>query len=119
MTLICLRNAAVPSSSLCCLPLASSSFRSSSVYCAAFAIGAEVEVVYFVIFVPILTFLLALPLSIGGFGMREVSLVYFFRSVGLSAERGLTVSFLVSLRVVLANLPGAWLCSGIFSQKLS
>ncbi len=61
---------------------------------------------YFVI-VPITGFLSSLPVSLGGLGLREGSLVYFMGLRGVPQEKALLLGLLVYSTVLTGALPGA------------
>ena len=50
-----------------------------------------------------------LPLSINGYGIQEVAMMYMLSSVGeVSVQNGLTVALLFRTMMMLASLPGAF-----------
>jgi uncharacterized membrane protein YbhN (UPF0104 family) len=51
---------------------------------------------------------LVLPISIGGIGVREGTLVFFFSIFGLSSELALALALLVYLSNIVVAIPGAW-----------
>lgn len=61
-------------------------------YCLSRALGLEVEFHYFCMYVPIITLLEALPISIFGLGIRDGSYVYFFVPVGLLHHEALVLA---------------------------
>jgi len=56
--------------------------------------------------IPIMNLILSLPISIGGFGAREVLFLYFFRQSGISDEKILAVSAGQGLIGILGMLVG-------------
>jgi glycosyltransferase 2 family protein len=63
--------------------------------------------VYFFLFVPLITVLAMLPVSIAGLGVRESGVVYFFAKVGVGAGAALGMSLVwFSLTVVVSGLGG-------------
>jgi glycosyltransferase 2 family protein len=70
------------------------------------AFNENVPIVYLFIMVPLITIISALPLSVNGIGLREVSYIYFFESIGFSAAFGIAVSFLVFTSLLVINSMG-------------
>lgn len=58
------------------------------------AVGVDLGVGYFLVFVPILSSLLMLPISISGLGVRESGYVLLFGQVGVSGDRAVAMSLL-------------------------
>lgn len=65
-----------------------------SYYLISLALGTRINLIYFFILIPIIAAITALPVSIGGLGLREASSMYFFTTVGMPAEIALTISLL-------------------------
>ena len=70
------------------------------------SLGQEVGIGYFFVFVPLVFLALAIPVSIGGFGVREASLVLLFGTAGVAAEVSVAAGLLIPLLQVIAVLPG-------------
>ncbi len=76
-------------------------------YVVAVGLGMELPLVYFLVFIPLVEVLLFLPVSIQGFGVREMSYVYLFGSVGAATGTALTLALVMQLILgVLNNLIG-------------
>jgi glycosyltransferase 2 family protein len=75
----------------------------------AWALGSELGIVPFLVIVPVVSFLAFLPISVGGFGVRELGFVSLFGLVGMSPAMALSLAFLVHAVSILAVAPGAWL----------
>jgi len=56
------------------------------------AVGVDIAPGYFLLFVPIISFLLALPVSVSGLGIREGGYVYLFGQAGVSSPTALSMS---------------------------
>jgi uncharacterized membrane protein YbhN (UPF0104 family) len=67
-------------------------------YLAARAVGVELSFNYFLVFVPMLSLTLALPISIGGLGVREGMAVLLFTQVGV--DEALAVAFSLSVYAI-------------------
>ena len=63
----------------------------------------------FLVIVPVTGFLASLPVSLGGLGVREASLVYFMGLRGVPQEKALLLGLLVYSTVLVGSLPGAYL----------
>ncbi len=78
-------------------------------YAAARAIGiSQIHLSYFFIFIPIVALVITLPISIGGFGIREQTAVYLFGLPGIGGIPGQITSmgFLAYLVGIVCSLPG-------------
>lgn len=78
--------------------------------CIAYGLGVNQPLGIFLLFVPIISFSLALPISIGGLGVREGIYVLLFTAVGLSNTSSLAMSltnYLIT-NVVVGLLGGIW-----------
>jgi uncharacterized membrane protein YbhN (UPF0104 family) len=53
-------------------------------------------------------FITLMPFSIGGLGIREISITYIFQEIGgISVESALTLAVLLRAVDILASIPGA------------
>ena len=50
------------------------------------SLGVQLEFIYFLVLIPIVYVLLFMPISLGGFGVREASLLFFFSQLGVAEE---------------------------------
>ena len=73
---------------------------------AGLALGMDPGLLYFVCFQPVAAVLAALPISIGGLGVREGTLVGLFSSVGIGQELATAMSLLGYIAGILASLLG-------------
>jgi uncharacterized protein (TIRG00374 family) len=70
-------------------------------------LGLGVPLLYFFLFVPLITCLSMLPVSVAGLGIREGGVIYFFAKVGVPAAAALGMSLVwFSLTVVVSGLGG-------------
>jgi uncharacterized protein (TIRG00374 family) len=82
--------------------------RIARVIIVAWALGIDIEEIYFLIFMPIIILATLLPISIAGFGVREAGFVYLFGLIGVAPEAAFTLG-IVSFLVTLSAVPvGAW-----------
>jgi uncharacterized protein (TIRG00374 family) len=75
------------------------------------SLGADIPIVYFVAFVPLVYLVLSMPISIAGLGVRESALVVLFGTVGVAAEVSVTAGLLMPLLLLFAVIPGLILLS--------
>jgi uncharacterized membrane protein YbhN (UPF0104 family) len=76
-------------------------------YCAAQAVDAHLSVFHALALVPATLFAMSMPISIGGWGLREASAVALWTMAGLPADAALASSILYGVLTLLACLPGA------------
>lgn len=70
--------------------------------------GVLIPISYFFIFVPILSSLTALPISIGGLGVREGGYMLLFSQVGVTYDRSVAVSLLLYALMLVTGLIGGF-----------
>ena len=75
-------------------------------WCAGLAVGLSAGLVYFVAFQPVAAVVAALPISIGGLGVRENVLVGLFQQVGASDNATIAMSLLGYSAGIVASLLG-------------
>ncbi|HSR16459.1 MAG TPA: lysylphosphatidylglycerol synthase transmembrane domain-containing protein [Ignavibacteriaceae bacterium] len=75
-------------------------------FCIALAFNISVPIVYFFLFIPIIMLVIMLPVSIGGFGVREGTFIAFFTLVGMSINNAVIISFTNSFVNTLITLLG-------------
>ena len=75
-------------------------------WCAGLAVGLSTGLVYFVAFQPVAAVVAALPISIGGLGVREHVLVGLFHQVGASDNATIAMSLLGYSAGIVASLLG-------------
>ncbi len=62
-------------------------------------------------------FLAVLPISVNGYGLREVAYTTLYSALGASIEQASTLALVTRFFIVLSTLPGSiWLTSGILSE---
>ena len=74
-------------------------------YCAV-AVGAPLSPATAIILIPIVLFAMVLPLSIGGWGLREGAAVALFPAFGATPDEGLAASVAFGLVLLLSVAPG-------------
>jgi uncharacterized membrane protein YbhN (UPF0104 family) len=84
------------------------------------AAGADVPFSYCLVFHPMLSVMLALPVSIGGFGVREGGYLYFLGLINVDDSIAVTIGLLWWAVTVVAGLLGGalFLATGAKLPKL-
>jgi uncharacterized protein (TIRG00374 family) len=75
-------------------------------YIVGLALGVQISIAYYFLFVPVLAFLISLPISLNGIGVREGAAVVLFQMAGLTREQSFTIPFLTYVIAVLVSLLG-------------
>jgi uncharacterized protein (TIRG00374 family) len=78
-------------------------------YLVALAFGIHISFWYFLVFIPIISFLLTLPVSLSGLGVREGGYVLLFGQAGVSSSLALAMSLCVYAMMVATGLVGGLL----------
>ncbi|MDX2073213.1 MAG: lysylphosphatidylglycerol synthase transmembrane domain-containing protein [Alphaproteobacteria bacterium] len=78
------------------------------VYLLGTSIGVAFTLMDCLILVPPVLLLMMLPVSVGGWGVREVSMVGLLALAGVPSAAALTISVQFGLLSIIASLPGAW-----------
>ena len=90
-------------------------FRVMAVYCSARALGSPLPFVYYAAIVPLILLTSQMPISIGGWGVRENLFVHSFAQVGMAPAMAFSMSVVSHLMQVIATVPGGmW---SMFSQR--
>ncbi|NWG12200.1 MAG: flippase-like domain-containing protein [Acidobacteria bacterium] len=72
----------------------------------AVALRIEVSFLYFLVFVPVITLISMIPISLNGMGLREYAFVTLFTAIGVDRESGVALGLLSSAIILLSALPG-------------
>ena len=75
-------------------------------YVIAGGFSVQISMGYYFLFIPIAIFLSMLPVSVGGIGVLEVSLVYFFSKIGMPVETCVAIALIHRIIVLIGTLPG-------------
>jgi uncharacterized protein (TIRG00374 family) len=78
-------------------------------YLVALGLGVRISLWYFLIFIPIISFLLVLPISFSGLGVREGGYVLLFAQAGVPSSLALAMSLCVYAMAVATGLIGGLL----------
>ncbi len=86
---------------------------SLAVFLLAMGLDLDVTMVDCLTLIPLVMLIITIPISIGGWGVRETVMVALFGLVGVSNEGALVLSVLIGLVGITASLPGGliWLLS--------
>ena len=74
----------------------------------AYSLNLKIDLISFFVFAPIILFSMALPVSIGGWGIRETTALVISFLLGLSVSASVTVAIVYGLCNLLCSLPGAY-----------
>ena len=78
----------------------------------AWALGVDPPATFMLAVVPVVIFMLMLPISFSGIGLREAAFVYFLGQVGVPSESAFTISVLAYALYVTVLMPGAFMLRG-------
>jgi glycosyltransferase 2 family protein len=72
------------------------------------AIGLHLDIParYFLVFMPVITLISMIPVSLNGMGLREFSFMTLFGAIGVPAEECIALGLLSSVMIILSSLPG-------------
>lgn len=90
-------------------------------YFIAESFSAQISIGYFFLFIPLLIYLSMLPVSVGGIGLLEAGLVFFFSKAGMPVETCLSTALVFRVLQLGCALPGAmiYLLGDLSSRELS
>ncbi len=72
----------------------------------ALGLRINVSVWYFLIFVPVITLISMIPISLNGMGLREYSFMSLFGAVGVLPASCIALGLISSIVIILSSLPG-------------
>jgi uncharacterized membrane protein YbhN (UPF0104 family) len=78
----------------------------TTVFVISRSIGITVPIIYFFMFVPLISAASAVPVSVAGLGIREAGFVILFTKTGVSSAEALSLSLLTFTIMCMANLIG-------------
>lgn len=88
-------------------------------YFVALSLGININIMYFFVFLPIISAITLLPVSIGGLGLRETATIFFFAKVGVSKDLAFAMSLLsFSFLVIYGALGGLIYVFAIHHRRL-
>lgn len=66
----------------------------------------DVPFLYYLVFVPVITLISMIPISLNGLGLREYAFMSLFAAVGVAPASGLALGLLTSVMIMLSAVPG-------------
>ena len=78
----------------------------TSIFVISRAIGIHAPIIYFFMFVPIISAASAIPVSVAGLGIREAGFVILFTKVGVASAEALSLSLLTFTAMCMVNSIG-------------
>ena len=94
---------------LCGLSLAAYLNIAIAAWLIARALGLQISVVDSIVLAPVVVLAATLPISVGGWGVRESAAISLFGLVGVSGHDALALSVLLGLASIAISIPGALL----------
>jgi len=82
----------------------------------ALGLRLEVSFLYFLVFIPVITLISMIPISLNGMGLREYAFVSLFTAIGVSREGSIALGLLSSAILVVSAIPGGVLYL-LFKQR--
>ncbi len=79
-------------------------------YAAGLAVGVEAPVAAYIVAVPVVIFVMLIPISIAGWGVRELMFVQMLTAYGADGDKVLAMSLLIGILGTVSILPGALFC---------
>jgi glycosyltransferase 2 family protein len=72
------------------------------------AVGLHISVsfLYFLVFVPVITLVTMLPITLSGYGLRELASVSLFGAIGIAPASSLALGLISSITILLSAVPG-------------
>jgi len=72
----------------------------------AIGLHIHVSIFYFLIFVPVITLISMIPVSLNGMGLREYGFLSLFGAIGVSPASCIALGVLSSIVIILSSIPG-------------
>ena len=82
----------------------------------AFSLNLNIDIISFFVFAPIILFSMTLPVSIGGWGIRETTALAISFLLGLTVSASVTVAIVYGLTNLFCSLPGMYF---LINRKIS
>jgi len=73
---------------------------------AAMGMNIQESFLYFVVFIPVITLITMIPISLSGMGLREYAFVALFSAIGVPPPAALALALLTSAMILLSAVPG-------------
>lgn len=75
-------------------------------YFIGLSLGIKLNIIYYFIFLPIIGAITLLPISIGGLGLRDMTVIYFFTKAGVDKDLAFAMSILSFSFIVIYGIIG-------------
>jgi hypothetical protein len=72
------------------------------------AVGLHLHVsfLYFIVFVPVITLISMIPISLNGWGLREYAFLSLFSAIGIAPAPSLALGLVTDIMLLLSAVPG-------------
>lgn len=77
-----------------------------SFYILSLSLGFDIKIIYFFLFIPLITVATAVPVSLSGLGIREAGFLILFTKTGLTEVEALSLSLLIFITMSIVSLIG-------------
>jgi len=91
---------------------------SISFFIASKAFNVQINIVYFLILVPIILAIASVPVAIAGIGTREASAVYFFSLIGIDKSIALSISLINLIFIIFMGIIGGIIYISVYHRWL-
>jgi uncharacterized protein (TIRG00374 family) len=81
------------------------------------SLGLHIPLSFYVVAIPFVSIIAALPISINGFGVRESAFVYLFSTIHVPSSESLLLALLMDTQVLLFGLIGGYLYLAMSNKK--
>ena len=83
-------------------------------FCCARSLGLDISITPFFLYLPVISAVSTIPVSINALGLQEGAFILFFTRAGLAKPEALSLAFLFRLVVVILSVLGGllWLARG-------
>jgi hypothetical protein len=78
----------------------------SAAWITALGLRIHVPVGYFLIFIPVITLISMIPVSLNGMGLREYSFLSLFGAIGIAPGSCIALGLISSILLIVSSLPG-------------
>lgn len=94
---------------LCVLSVAAHLNMVIAAWLVARALGLEMTLTDCIVLIPVITLAMTLPISVGGWGVRESAAISLLGLVGISSSSALALSVLLGIASIAVSIPGLFL----------
>ena len=91
------------------------------IYVIGLSLDLHVSILHLFVFVPLVNFIIMIPISVGGIGVQEGAYVYFLSQIGMSVQEALAVALILRGLMIVSYLPGGlvYMSDGFAIKKAS